>query len=325
MTFRMKRLAVLLTSGCAFLSTHAAAQEWKPDRTVEIIVPSGPGGGTDRTARTVQNLLDKLRLVEKTTVVNKPGASGSLGFLYVSQQSGGHHVGVTTVAVLTNHITGRSKINYTDLTPLAQLFSEYLLYAVRADSPIKSGRDLLERLKRDPQSVSVGITVLGGTSHMAMGVMLRAAGADARNLKTVVFKGGGEVTSALLGGHVDMVPAPVANLLPHVRSGKLRAIAISSPRRMPRELAEVPTWREQGSNSEFDTWRGMIGPKGMTAAQIAFWDQAFTKMVQDPQWKKDLEANYWGDNYLPSAKAQAHLAREYNEFKVILTDIGMVK
>jgi putative tricarboxylic transport membrane protein len=305
-------------------STHAASLDWKPDRTVEIIVPSGPGGGTDRTGRTVQALLERLRLVEKSTVVNKPGASGNLGFLYLSQQNGsGHHIAVTTVAVLTNHISGRSNVNYTDLTPLAQLFSEYLLYAVRADSPIKSGRDLLERLKRDPQSVSVGITVLGGTSHMAMSVLLRGAGIEPKNLKTIVFKGGGEVTTALLGGHIDLVPAPVANLLPHVKSGKLRAIAVSSPRRMPRELAEVPTWREQGSNSEFDTWRGMIGPRGMSPAQITFWDDALTKMIQDAQWKKDLEANYWGDNYLPSAKAQAHLANEYREFKAILSDLGL--
>jgi putative tricarboxylic transport membrane protein len=325
MSIGLKRVAAVWACTTWALCAQAATPQWSPERNVEVIVPSGPGGGTDRTARTVQGLLDSVGLVPKSNVVNKPGAGGSLGYFYLSQQTGGHHVSVTTVAVLTNHITGRSKVSHTDLTPLAQLFSEYLLFAVRTDSPYKSGAEILERMKRDPQSVSIGITVVGGTSQMAMGSILRKAGGEPRNMKTVVFKSGGEVTTALLGGHVDLVPAPVANLLPHVTSGKLRAVAVSAPRRLPRELAEVPTWHELGANTDFDTWRGMIGPKAMTPAQIAFWDQAFSRMVEDGGWKKDLERNHWADNYLQSRAASRYLDDQYKDFRAILTDLGLVK
>lgn len=304
----------------------AVAQEWKPERNVEIIVPSGPGGGTDKTGRTVQSLLQNLKLVDKSTVVNKPGAGGRLGLLYLNQHAGdGHFVSVSTVPLLTNHITGASNVTYTDVTPLAQLFSEYILFAVRADSPVKNGNDLVQRLKQDPQSLSIGVTAVGGTSHMAAGLVLSKAGGDARRLKIVVFKAGGEVTTALLGGHVDVVPAPVANLLPHIKSGKLRALAISSSRRLTGELAQVPTWREQGIDAVFDTWRGMVGPRGMNAGQIAYWDRVFSRMTQADDWKKDLAQNYWGDNYLNSSQARAYLDREYKDFKGILGDLGLLK
>ncbi len=308
------------------ISPLAVAQAWKPERNVEIIVPSGPGGGTDRTGRTVQGLLESAQLVEKSSVVNKPGAGGGLGLFYLNQHPGdGHYISVSTVPLLTNHITGLNKLTYSDVTPLAQLFSEYVLFAVRADSPIKTGKDLVERLKQDPQSVSIGVTSLGGTSHMAAGLVVRKAGGDGRRLKTVIFKAGGEVTTALLGGHVDVAPAPVANLLPHVKSGKMRALAISSPQRMTRDLSQIPTWRELGLDAVFDTWRGMIGPKGMSAAQIAFWDQTLARLTQREEWKKDLAENYWGDNYLRSDAARKYLAQEYQEFKTLLSDLGLAK
>lgn len=318
-----KRLAAV---ALLIAAVPAVAQEWKPERNVEVIVPSGPGGGTDKTGRTVQSLLQNLKLVDQSTVVNRPGAGGRLGLLYLNQHAGdGHFVSVSTVPLLTNHINGSSDVTYTDVTPLAQLFSEYILFAVRADSPIKTGKDLAQRLKQDPQSLSIGVTAAGGTSHMVAGLVVSKAGGDARRLKVVVFKAGGEVTTALLGGHVDVVPAPVANLLPHIKSGKLRALAISSSRRLPAELAQIPTWRELGIDAVFDTWRGMVGPRGMSAGQIAYWDQVFSRLTQADAWKKDLAQNYWDDNYLNSSQSKAYLDREYKDFKSILGDLGLLK
>ena len=313
--------------GCALVwCATASGQTWKPERNVEIIVPSGPGGGTDRTGRTVQALLESGQLLEKSSVVNKPGAGGGLGLLYLNAHPGdAHFVSVSQVPLLTNHITGVSKLTYSDVTPLAQLYSEYVVFAVRADSPIRTGKELIDRLRQDPQSVSIGVTSLGGTSHMAAGLVVRRAGGDGRRLKIVVFKGGGEVTTALLGGHVDVAPAPVGNLLPQIRAGKLRALAITSPQRMPRELAQIPTWREQGIDAVFDTWRGMIGPPAMTPAQIAFWDHTLMRLTQREEWKKDLAQNYWGDNYLRNDAARRYLAQEYQEFKALLSDLALAK
>jgi putative tricarboxylic transport membrane protein len=323
---RMKVIHAATTLISLLAVFPAAAQDWKPERNVEVIVPSGPGGGTDKTGRAVQSLLQNLKLVDKSTVVNKPGAGGRLGLIYLNQYAGdGHYVSVSTVPLLTNHITGSSNVTYTDVTPLAQLFSEYILFAVRADSPVKDGRDLIARLKQDPQSLSFGVTAIGGTSHMVTGLVVGKAGGDAKRLKMVVFKGGGEVTSALLGGHVDVVPAPVANLLPHIKAGRLRALALSSGKRLGGDLAQMPTWRELGIDAVFDTWRGMVGPKGMTAAQMAYWDQVFTRMTGAEAWKMDLAKNHWGDNYLNSSQARGYLEQEYRDFKAILGDLGLAK
>lgn len=315
-----------LLAVAAICAMQALAQEWKPERNVEVIVPSGPGGGTDKTGRTVQSLLQNLKLVDRSVVVNKPGAAGRLGMLYLNQHAAdGHFVAISTVTLLTNHITGASNMTYTDVTPLAQLFSEYILFTVRADSPVQDGRDLVARLKQDPQSLSFGVTAVGGTSHMVAGQVIGKAGGDARHLKMVVFKAGGEVTSALLGGHVDVVPAPVANLLPHIKAGKLRALAISSSQRLGGDLASVPTWRDLGVDASFDTWRGMVGPKGMTPAQMAYWDQVLSRMTKAEEWKQDLARNYWGDNYINSGQAKNYLDREYKDFKNVLGDLGLAK
>jgi putative tricarboxylic transport membrane protein len=304
----------------------AAGQGWKPERNVEVIAPSGVGGGTDRTARTLQRILQEQKLIAASTVVNKPGAGGALGLTYLNQRPGdGHAVFISTVPLLTNHITGASTFTYHDVTPLAQLFSEYLLYAVRADGNVRDGGDLVERLKRDPQSVSIGTTSIGGTSHMASGLLLRAIGGEPRRLKIVVFKGGGEVATALLGGHVDLVPAPVGNLLPQVKAGKLRALAVSAPKRLGGDLADVPTWNELGAKAEFDTWRGLVGPRGMTPAQVAYWSDILAKLTATPEWKADLQKNYWENNFIAGEQARARLESEYREFKSILSDIGLAR
>jgi putative tricarboxylic transport membrane protein len=314
--------AIALMSLCA----PATAQGWKPERNVEIVAPSGVGGGTDRTARTVQRILQDHKLIPNSTVVNKPGAGGALGLTYLNQRPGdGHTVFISTVPLLTNHITGASPFTYHDVTPLAQLFSEYLLYAVRAESGLRDAGELMERLKRDPASTSIGTTSIGGTSHMASGLLLRAIGGEPRRLKIVVFKGGGEVASALLGGHVDLVPAPVGNLLAQVKGGKLRALAVSAPKRLGGDLADVPTWNELGAKAEFDTWRGLVGPRGMTPAQVSYWSDILSKLTATQEWKADLEKNYWENNFIVGDRARVRLESEYREFRSVLSDIGLAK
>ncbi len=316
----------LLIASLVFCSVSTAAQGWKPERNVEVIAPSGAGGGTDRTARTVQRILQDHKLVPNSTVVNKPGAGGAIGLNYLNQRPGdAHAVFVSTVPLLTNHITGASPLTYSDVTPLAQLFSEYLLFAVHVDGGIKDGRDLIGRLKRDPQSVSIGTTSIGGTSQMASGLLMKAIGGDPRRLKIVVFKGGGEVAAALLGGHVDMVPAPVANLLPQVKGGRLRALAVSAPKRLGGDLAEVPALTELGADAVFDTWRGLVGPKGMAPVQIAFWSDVLTKVTATAEWKADLEKNYWVNNFFSGEQARRQLESEYRDFSSILGDMGLAK
>jgi putative tricarboxylic transport membrane protein len=312
----------------AILASAPATAQWKPTKAVEIVAPSGPGGTTDRTARVVARILQQHKLVDvAVNVVNKPGGSGTIGLNYLNQHPGdGHYIIIATTGSISNHIMGLIPYNHTNFTPLAMLFDEYLGVNVRTDSQVKSGRDLIDRLKKDPESLSFGIsTSIGGANHTTLMVCLRAGGVDIKRLKTAVFPGGAASTTALLGGHVDVINTAPGNMVAHFKAGTLRTLAISSPKRLRGVFASVPTWREQGVPADSSSWRGLMGPKGMTPEQIAYWDKVFAAMVKTEEWKKDLEANFWDDAYANAKGASKRLDEEYAEYKAILTELGVAK
>ncbi len=307
---------------------QAAAPAWKPEKAVEIVAQSGPGGGTDLTARLIQKILQDRRLVEvPVTVANKVGGGGNVGLAYLAQRPpDGLCLEVATALLLTNRIIGTSTYHYTDFTTIAQLNSEYVAFAVRADSPIRNGRDLLEMLKRDATSLSIAVgTSLGGANHIAAAMAARAAGADARKLKTVVFKSSVESVVALLGGHVDLVVSSASLLAPQFRAGTLRVIAMSAPRRSEGLFAVVPTWREQGQDIVSDNFRALIGPPGMSGAQLAFWDDIFSRLAQTDEWKKEMESNLWENNYLGSAESRKYFESQFEISRRVLSDLGLAK
>ncbi len=306
----------------------AASAPWKPDKPIEIIVGTGVGGGQDKSARTVQKILQERRLVDvPVTVVNKPGGGGAVGWTYLNQHAGdGNIIYVGNPTLLTNHIVGRSPISYTHVTPLAILLSESVAISVLPDSPFKVGKDLLARLKKDTASVSVAVgSSLGSTNHIAMALLAKAAGGDARRLKTVVFQGGGEAMTALLGGHIDVNSSAANNVVPHKEAGKLRVLGVAAPRRLGGVLADVPTWQEQGVNALVTNWRMVAGPKGMTAAQVAYWDRVLARLAQTPEWKQDLATNLFEDTYRNSAATERYLRAEYEQFRAALSEVGMAK
>lgn len=304
-----------------------AAQGWKPDRNVEIVVWASPGGGLDKPARAIQRIAQEKRLMDvPMSVVNKPGGSGNIGWVYMNQNTGnGHYLSLTGTVLITNLINGVGTLAYTDATPVALLAHDYLIFAVKNDSPIKTGRDLIERLKKDPASVSLGITNRGGAGHIAMGTALRGTGVDAKRLKIVVFKSGAEGVTALLGGHLDAIISVVPALNAHQESGGIRVLAISAPARLEGAFAKAPTWKEQGVDAVSSNWRAVVGPKGMTAPQVAYWDGFFGKLVAQPEWKKDVADSLQAFVYLPSAETKKFFDAQNEDLTSALTELGLAK
>jgi putative tricarboxylic transport membrane protein len=314
----------------ALLAFGAAShgQGWSPQKNVEIVVGSAPGGSNDKTARQVEKILVDNKLVGATiTVVNRPGGGGSLAFTYVNQHAGdAHYLLIGTTALLSNHIVGSSKISYTDFTPIASLFNDYVVFVVNAASPIKTGKDLIERLKKDPQSVSIGFaTTLGSHNHLAAGLLMKAIGGNPRNLKPIAYKGSADAITNLLGAHIDLVTTAAGNAAPHVAAGKLRIVGVAAPQRFGGTLADVPTWKEQGVDLVFGGWRAIMGPKGLSAAQIAYWENVLRKATTVPEWKEGIERNYWSNDFVTSAQFKKDLDKDYAEMKSVLADLGLAK
>ena len=324
----MRKLSITVAYVAAFLIAGPAAAQWKPERNIEIIVGTGPGGGQDKTARTVQHLLTDKRFIEApVTVVNKPGGGGAVGWAYLNQHAGDPHYAVIgTTTLLTSQIIGRSPVGFTDITPLAMLLSESVALSVRQESPLLTGKDLVERLKKDASSVSASIgSSVGGPNHIAFALIAKAAGGDVKKLKTVVFQGGGEAIAATLGGHVDLISSAANNVIPHLAAGKMRVLGIAAPQRVGGAFAKVPTWKEQGIDVQITNWRMLAGPKGLTAAQIAYWDGALAKLVKTDEWKKDLDNNVFENTYMNSDETRRYLKAQYDQFHAALSEVGLAK
>ena len=319
--------SVVLLATLLMLAGSAFAQ-WKPQKPVEIIVGTGAGGGQDKTARTLGRLLTEQRLLEPAVnIVNKPGGGGAVGWAYLNQHAGdAHYVEIANTTLLTNQINGRSAIGYADITPLAILYSESVAISVRTESSLITGRDLIERLRKDSASLSVSVgSSAGGPNHIAYALIAKAAGGDVRKLRTVVFQGGGEAVTATLGGHVDLISSAANNVIPFLAAGKMRVLGITTSQRLAGALANVPTWKEQGIDVHITNWRLLAGPKNMTAAQIAFWDAAIARLVKSDEWKKDLDANVFENTYMNSEATKRYLKSEYDQFHAALTEVGLAK
>jgi len=323
----LKNKCLIVVSLIATCST-VQAQQWSPQKNVEIVVSSAPGGSNDKTGRSVEKLLNDLKLVPTTlSVVNKPGGGGNIAYAYMNQHvADGHYLLVGTTALLSNHIVGSSKLNYSDFTPIASLFNDYVVFAVNANSPIKTGKDLVEQLKSKPQSIAIGFaTTVGSHNHIAAGLLMKTAGGNARDLKPVAFKGSAEAVTALMGDHLQLVTTAAGNVAAHVQSGRLRVVAVSADKRLPGALANVPTWKEQGVNLVYGGWRAIMGPKGLSAAQLAYWENALKKATSSKEWKTELERNYWSDDFVTSAQFRKDLDKDYADMKAVLVDLGLAK
>ena len=320
------RLMTSLIIAAAALAVPVHAQQWKPSKTVELVVGSAPGGSPDIMARLIQNIFQKTSLVPTSAVVNKPGAANTIGWAYLNQHAGdGHYIATFSPAVIGNKLLGTSQLDYTDFTPLNILAREYVLFAVRADSPIGSLKDLTARMKKDSQSTSFAFaTARGNHNHIVLSMYLKSIGVDPKVAKAVVYPGGGPAQTAMLGGHIDVYVASPRSMVPLQKEGKVRILALSAAERQPGAKADLPTFRELGHDAVFFTWRGFMGPKGLKAPEIAYWDKVFAAVAQSEEWRKDTEQQMWNADYLLSADTRKHLDREYEQLKVILSDLGLV-
>ena len=310
------------------LPVIASAQGWMPHKNVEIIVPSAPGGTNDKLARQIERTLPAAKLINATlTVVHKAGAGGQLAYAYLAAHAAdAHYLLIGPPTLLTGHISGLSKLSYTDFTPLASIFNDHMVYVVHAGSALKTGKDFAARMRGDASAMPFGFSsALGNHHHIAAGLFMKSIGAGIRELKPVVFKGSSEAVTALLGNHLEFVSTGAANATGHAAAGKLRILGVSAPQRLPGQMATVPTWKEQGVDLVYGSWRTLFAPRGITPEQIAYWENALRRVNNTAEWKAELERYYWSDLFVTGAALRKNLEKEYAETKAILGELGLVR
>lgn len=324
---RLRKLTVFAIA-LSFATGAWGQPAWRPEKTVEFIIPTGAGGNNDKLTRLAQKLLQDHKLLTTPSVVlNRTGGNQTLAMLYTLQHPGdAHYVLFTNPAIFSNELNGITPRRYTELTPLALLLIENTVLTVRTGSPIRNMADLTERLKADPESVSFAMPARGGQPHLTAAAAVRAAGIDPRKMKVVVFKGSGESIIAILGGHVDVMVSSSGSVLGLVQAGQARVLAVAAAQRMGGTLANVPTFREQGINTTgIPAWRGFHGPQPLTPAQLAFWDEALAKMTDTAEWKKNLEEGDLTQQFMRSREFARYLDAEYATIRAVMSDLGIIK
>ena len=308
----------------AGMAATAPAQGWKPERNVELTIPTSPGGSNDIAGRIIQKLWTDLKLLPvASSVANRSGGEHVVAYTYISQRTGDpYSIGIMSMPMLVNPIQGRTQLTHNDVTPIAYLITKPMIALVRADSPIKTGKDLVEALRKDPASLSIALTSTG--HRVSIGLPMHKAGVSIKGVRMPAFKGGGETVTAVLGGHADVLITSVSTSVPHIAAGTMRGIAVSSTRRLGGPLASVPTWQELGYQSS-GSWKGVMAPKGITPEQIAFWEDVMRKSAQSDEIRQYAEKNQWILEFKGAAETKKWLDDEYAALKVIMAELGLVR
>lgn len=314
----MKRFAL-----AALLAGSVALPAVAGDYT--IIAPANPGGGWDQTARTMQAVMQDEGIADSVQVQNVPGAGGTIGLAQFANQSKGNPealiVGgyVMVGAILTNG----SPVSLADVTPIARLTGEYEAIVVPAASDIKTVEDLVAKLKADPGSVSWAGGSAGGTDHITVGLLAKAAGVDPTKINYVAFSGGGEAMAAILGNQVTAGVSSVGEFAEQVKAGTMRLLAVSSAERL--EGIDAPTIKEAGFDVVVENWRMVAAAPGLTPEQVAKISGDIEKLNASAGWTKMLADKGWTNTYLAGDAFATQLDADIAATESVLRDIGLVK
>ncbi len=317
------RLKARLIGGvvaAALFALPALAQQ-----ELRIMAPAGPGGGWDSLARSIQQVLTQTGLARSVQVTNVTGAGGTVGLAqFVNGAKGDpRQLMVNGLVMVGAILTNKSPVTLDQVTPIARLTGDPLVIVVPANSPHKTVADLAAAAKADPAKVTWAGGSAGGADHILAALFLKAAGADPSKVNYVAFSGGGEALAAMLGGRVTAGISGYGEFESQIKTGKLRALALSSGERMAG--ADVPTLKEQGINVEMVNWRAVVAGPDITSEQRAALTDTMERMAKSKEWADVLKARGWENYYLGGEPFAAFLKEEQVRVGGILRSVGLVK
>ncbi len=307
-----------LAAGSSFALPSMAAAN------IKMMIPANPGGGWDTTGRALGKALQDAGVASSVTYENKGGAAGIIGLAqYANATKGdGSSLMVMGAVMLGGIITGKPPVSLDKVTPIARLTSEYNVFVVPANSPLKTMKDVVEQMKKDPGSVKWGGGSRGSTEHIAAAMLAREVGVDAAKINYVPFRGGGEAVAAILGGNVTVGGGGYSEFQQYIETGKMRAIAVTSPKRL--KGINIPTMIEQGYNIDIGNWRGVYAPAGLTAAQRKDLTDMVLKATKSKSWAESLEKNNWTPAWMPNPEFDDFVDREFASLRATMVKSGMI-
>ncbi|NLG33009.1 MAG: tripartite tricarboxylate transporter substrate binding protein, partial [Syntrophomonadaceae bacterium] len=307
--------------GCATQQSTETAEpkDVYPSKPINVIVGYGPGGGTDTFARTVTKILNDEKIVEQPFVItNKPGAVGAIAMTYVSARKGDPYTLLFLPSLGTPLITGETGASYSDFIRLARLAAESNIITVSSKSQFSSFEDFVKEVKANPGKIRVAGTAAQGAEAFQWYSLAKLIGSE---FNYIPFNSGSEAAAALMGGQVDACLTNPSEGIDQVKAGEWRALAVLSDTRMG-GLPDVPTVKELGYDFSFYMDRSVWGPADLPEEVIAFWDNAFSQLVQTSAWKEYLENNVLQGEYLNHEEYEAYLPVAVERYTQFIKEVG---
>lgn len=302
-------------------SLFAASAAAQP--SLKMMIPANPGGGWDQTGRNLAAAMQGAKLVSGVQFDNKGGAAGIIGLTQFINSSKGdpNAVLIGGMVMVGGIILNKAPVNLSQVTPIARLTSEWEVIVVPASSPHKTLDSLLKAFKTDPGKVSWGGGSAGGTDHILIGLIAREIGVQPSKVNYVPFKGGGEAIAAILGGHVTAGVSGIGEFAEQVKSGKMRALAQSGPRKVD----GIPSLKEQKINVELGNWRGIFGAPGISPQQRDGLVKMVRSATETPAWKGTLEKLGWTPWFLGGDAYAKFLKEDEQRIAGIIESLGLKK
>ena len=314
-------LAVMFCVVAAMVAAEAKAAY--PDKTIEFVVHSPAGGGSDLFSRAVGSILEKEGIVkQKIQVVNRDGGSGTTSLNYMFDKAGDAHVVMQfTTGPLSALLRGSSKLKLEDLTFLTLMCMDPNLAFTRVESPYNDMKGVIEYAKKNPDKISVAIGTMGGSEHVSAHRVAKASGAQ---LNMVGFGGGGAASVAILGGHVDVGFGNVNEQMGQIEAKQIKPLGVMSPQRIP-AMPNVLTMREQGINAVYVQPRGFWAPKNFPDYALKFCEDAFFKLSKTKAYQEMLKTSYAVDSFMKHEEVKVFVNDYLKVLKVDVDELGVYK
>jgi putative tricarboxylic transport membrane protein len=297
--------------------------EGEANRRLSMYIPNSPGGGYDLTGRAAARVLEDEDLSGRFEVTNVIGAGGTVAMQRLLNEEGVEDLVMSMgLGVVGATYTNESKARVSQATPIARLIEDQEALIVPKDSPFKTVQDLVDAWKADPQSVTIGGgSSPGGPDHLFPMQLAKTVGIDPKQVKYIVYDGGGPLTSALLGKKIDVGTSGPSEFEGQLKDGSLRVLAVSGAERL--DTVEAPTLTESGIDMTFVNWRGILAPPGISDEARDELIEMFTEMHETKGWQDAVKRNGWIDSFATGDDFETFLVEQDERVESTLKELGL--
>jgi putative tricarboxylic transport membrane protein len=294
---------------------------------IHFLIPAGPGGGWDGTARGLGDALMKSGLVSKVSFENLSGGGGgrAIAKLIETAPRQQHTLMVSSTPIVIRSLQKIFPQSFRDLTPVAAVIADYGCFVVRKDSPFATWNDVVKDLTRNPASVKVaGGSVRGSTDHLVVAMAMKLAGADPKRVVYVAYDGGGKAMVGLLTGETQLLSTGFSEAVEMARSGEVRVLGVTSNQRLP-DAPEIPTLKEQGYDFAFANWRGFFGPPGLQSDILSQHIAIFKNLIKTSEFEDIRSRNGWAVLFQPGQEFYNFLEQQEAEIGQMMIELGFLR